>query len=847
MTTTKTIAKTKAETAEPKVDPRKIQLEAVYKTNGLTPRIQMLKNRVREEGVHIAGERAKYFLESYRETEGEHPAIRMAKAEALLFEKMPIAIRDGELIVGKPTPYNRGAFPGHTAGPGNILLILQHRDQMASAGSEEQDAELSDETIEDIRAAAQYWDDNIVNKKPYEVGCKYGGGVRNHMGEAKLNMGGVMPPSQHTPLVVGCDFDKYLRIGINGLIAEIEDRIAEINRKGDAKTPEDVDKIKTLEAFKITQKGFRRFIHRHAELARDMAKKEKNAQRKKELLEIGDVCEWVAENPPRTFREALQAYWFIPVAHDMEKAISNHYAGRFDQYMFPFYMKDINEGRMTRQEAAELMGNIFIFWDSLEPFLFGGLMGRRDHQAVAQANYIVNVTLGGIDRRGRDNSNEFGCLVLHVAGQTKTHQPHISIRYHHAMKPEFLDAAIECNRNHGAGIPAWFNDRNNMEYLLSRGIPHEEARDWSMAGCVNTGICKTFNWGMGPGTGFVHHGKLLQMMLNRGVDPDSGHKLGPDTGDPREFKSFDELLEAYKEQVRHHYAFHMNLAAEMEKYEDGSENSYMPFASGWLEGCVENGIDSNHGGCTTHMQLEGGSFVDRAFPDTTDSMIAIKHAVFEDKICTMDELLKALEANFEGYEDLRKKLMDYPKYGNDLEEPDELMAHLWSWTRDEILSYRDCKGRKPRIFRQGAAWAQWVAPTTGALPNGKKAGEPLADGSLSPVRGCDKSGPTAVMNSSSKCDMMGMESSLMNMKFSAGVLKTKEGKQKFSALLDTYFAKGGSQLQLNILNRDTLIDAKAHPENYQDLVVRVAGYSAYWVELTPEVRDEIITRTEHSM
>ncbi len=832
---------------EPKVDPRVIQLEEVYKTNGLTDRIRMLKDRVREEGVHIAGERARYWLSSYKETEGEHPAIRKAKAEVNHMAKMPIIIRYGELIVGKPTPYNRGAYPGHTAGPEHILMILQHRDQMASAGSEEQDAGLTDETIEDIRAAAEYWDAMNLGKPRYEANVAFGGQKRQQMGEAKLNMGGVMPKGAHTPLVVGCDFEKYLAIGINGLIVEIQDRIAKIRRKGDAITLEDTDKIKTLESFIIVQKGFQRFIMRHAEKAREMAKKEKRTKRKKELKEIGDVCEWVATNPPRTFREAMQAYWFIPVVHDMEKAISNHYAGRFDQYMFPFYMKDINEGRLTRQEAAELMGNIFIFWDSLEPFLFGGLMGRRDHQAVAQANYIVNVTLGGIDRRGRDASNEFGCLVLHVAGQVKTHQPHISVRYHHAMAPEFLDAAIECNRNQGAGIPAWFNDRNNMEYLMSRGVPHEEARDWSMGGCVNTGICKAFAWGMGPGPGFVHHAKLLQIALNHGVDPDSGYKLGTDTGDPKEFKNFDDVLEAYKEQVRHHYAFHMNMGLDGARHCDGTGNSYMPFASGWLEGCVENGIDCNHRGTRYAYRLEGGSFVDRAISDTADSLIAIKHAVFEDKICTMDELIKALEADFEGYEELRKKLIDYPKYGNDLEEPDEMMAHLWAFTRDEALSYRDEFGRKPRLFRQGAAWAQWVAPTTGALPNGKKHGEPLADGSLSPVRGCDKNGPTAVMNSASKIDMQGMESTLMNMKFSAGIMATKEGKMKFSALLDTFFAKGGSQVQLNILNKDTLIDAKAHPENYKDLVVRVAGYSAYWTELTPEVRDEIISRTEHAM
>ncbi len=835
-----------AATKEPKVDLQKINLDAVYKTNGLTDRIQMMKKNLRESGVHIAGERSKYHLESYKETEGKHPAIRRAKAEALLFEKVPIVIREGELIVGKPTPHNRGAFANHSMAPDQTLMIIKHRESMATAGSESQIAELSDEDLADIKAAAEYWSKMGLNKKAYEVGMAFGDGLRNKFGASKVNMGGVTPPGEVAPLVLGCDFEKYLTIGTPGIIAEIEDRIATIRRKGMKTTTEDNDRIHMLEAMIIAQKGFQRFIQRHAEVAREMAKKEKNAKRKKELKEIGDVCEWIAVNPPRTFREALQAYWFIPVAHDMEKAISNHYAARFDQYMFPFYMKDINEGRLTRQEAAELMGNIFLFWDSLEPFLFAGLAGKRDHQAVAQANYIVNVTLGGIDRRGRDNSNEFGCLVLHVAGQLKTHQPHISIRYHHATKPEFLDAAIECNKNHGAGIPAWFNDRNNMEWLMSRGVSHEDARDWSMAGCVNTAYGKSWAWTPGPGPGFVHHAKLLQMALNRGVDPDSKMKLGPDTGDPREFATFEEVVAAYKEQVMFNYDFHMNMYAAMCPHFD-QETAYMPFASAWLEGCIENGKDLSRGGDKYFMELEGGHFVDRAISDTADCLIAIKHAIFEDKICTMEELLKAMEADFEGHEDLRKKLMDYPKYGNDLEEPDEMMAYLWSWTRDRALEYRDQYDRAPVIFRQGAAWAQWVAPVTGALPNGKKHGEPLADGSLSPVRGYDKSGPTAVLNSAAKCDTMGMQSTLLNMKFSAGVLGTNDGKQKFRALLDTYFAKGGSQVQVNILNTATLLDAKAHPENYKDLVVRVAGYSAYWTELTPEVRDEIISRTEHAM
>jgi len=303
MANAKTPTETEVQTTEPKVDPRKILLEEVYKTNGLTPRIQMLKNRVREEGVHIAGERAKFHLEAYLESEGRHPAIRRAMAEANLFAKMPIVIREGELIVGKPTPYNRGAYPNHSSAPDNILAILKHRDQMASAGSVEQDAELSDETIEAIRAAAEYWSKMGLNKKAHEAGTAFGDGLRNMFGQAKLNMGGVIPVGEASPLVLGFDFEKYLSIGTNGIITEIEEAIEAIRRKGMKTTPEDNDKIAQLEAMIIAQKGFQRFIQRHAQVARKMAAKEKNPQRKQELEEIGDVSAMCANGYPQIRRK----------------------------------------------------------------------------------------------------------------------------------------------------------------------------------------------------------------------------------------------------------------------------------------------------------------------------------------------------------------------------------------------------------------------------------------------------------------------------------------------------------------------------------------------------------------
>ncbi len=832
----------KTKPTEPRIECGKILIDEVYKCDGFTPRVQKLKKEVVDAGTTIAGDRARWHLDSYLQTEGEPQVIRRAKAFANVLKNMPIVIRDGELIVGSATPYIRGAHPAVEQFPIQLEHLVKQKRQ--TAGSDAKEAVLSEEDRQALLAEAQYWIEKAPRKAAVEaVAEKYGREKLDNFAKTRLNMFGAPLIGSLGCIVVGCDFEKYLKIGVKGFIAETQGYIDRIkSKKPEDVTKDDNEKLDFYNAVMITQEAYLNYVQRYADLAKDMASKESNADRKKELAEIADILERVPANPPMTFREALQAYHFIPVCHDIEKAQPNHYAGRFDQYLFPFYKNDINERRMTRNEAAELIGCIFVHWSRLEPFLFGGLTGDRAHQKIAQANYIANVTLGGIDRAGNDASNELSCMVLQVARQVKTHQPHISLRYHRSMAPELLDAGIECTRDHGGGIPGWFSDRTNIEYMLSRGVELKDARDWSMSGCVNTNYCPSFAWTWGPGPDFINHPKLLELVLNNGTDPSTGLEVGIHTGDPRDM-TWEELLEAHKKQWKAYCDFLFNCYLDMEKHYNGDQWAYIPFASTYLQDCLLKGSDGSRDGDRYFMELNGGNFIDRGITDTSDSLIAIKKVIYEDKEATMDELITALNANFEGYEELRKKLMDAPKWGNDLDEPDDLTTHLWEWTRDEEMTYRDALGRPPRIWRQGSAWATWAGEAVGSLPNGRLAGTCLADASPSPVQGCDVNGPTASLNSVSKLDMGNMESTLLNMKVTPTVLGSKEGKLKLSELIGTYFDRGGSQLQINVLNKDTLVDAKKHPENYRDLVVRVAGYSAYWVELVPEVQDEIISRT----
>ena len=824
----------------------KISIKEINKTDGFTPRVQRLKKMVTDTKSVADGNRARFFTESLKQTEAEHRASRKAKAFRNWCEKVPIAIRDNEILVGGPTPHIRGGNPNPEMAPKNLLMLFKMAN-VASTATAATDATLTEEDQQALIENAEYWaNTHYRGKEGYRLLEEHGAGLHLKHAASRCVLGGV--PQSPTCLAAGADYERVLNKGFNDIIKEAKEELERTHEEVEHKRgcpEENMEKIEVLEGIIIALEGMITFARRHAALAREMAAKEKNPQRKKELQEIAEVCDWVPANPARSFREALQSYWFVVIGQDVEKAMPNNYAGRWDQYMWPFYERDIREGRLTRQEAAELIGCMFINWARLEPFLYIGLVGTRGHQDVATSNYIANITIGGIDRRGRDASNELSCLLLHVCGQVRVHQPHISLRFHHAMAPELLDKAIECNRDIGGGIPAWFNDRLMVEYLLDRGCTYDDARDASIAGCINTAYCPSLAYIRVGGPGLTNHAKLFELALWNGMDPFSKEKMGPETGDARNFKTFDELMNAYKEQCKYFYEFYHTYNKKMGPTYYTEDTDYFPFISALLQDCIKKGKDAVRGG-VRYWELESAVYVDRALTDTGDCLTALKKVVFDDKEATMGEVLDALEADFEGYEDLRKKLMAAPKYGNDDDFADDITYDIWEWTKRQILSKRDYEGRRYVIFRQGAAWAQWAGATVGALPNGRKAGTTLADASASPVQLCDHKGPTAVLNSVSKMDPAHMEGPLLNMKFAPGILKSREGKKKFADMLGTYFDRGGFHVQFNILDRETLLEAKAHPEEYKNLVVRVAGYSAFWGELVPEVQDEIINRTDHS-
>jgi len=848
-----------------------IDIDTVNQTNGFTPRVQRLKQTWMDFTSQVSSDRGYAYMQSWKETEGEHESIRIAKMFRNWAETTRISLRDDELIMGGVTHWPRGTNPRVETDPYPLMTRLQQQHEKLTTVSTAVGCTIEEEDLLRVVEACSYFNDYFETlgerAKNGHLPNTHLPTPRNGMfkrvgrtpvlneweGQRQLAFWAmpIQPDGQghvkglpSPPIVLGCDYAKLLEVGCNGLIAECEARIAGIestfakDRPGD----DDVEALACLRSWIITLEALIAYSRRHAALAREMAETETDPQRKKELLTIADVCERVPAEPARGFQDAIQVQWLVLVCQEIEKCSSNALIGRFDQYAYPYYARDIKEGRLTHQEAAELMGCLFVKWQTLESFTPWGF------QRLVPGSYLANVNVGGVNRHGKDASNELSCLLLQVAKQVKTNQPHVSLMYHPAMAPELMQKALECTRDHGGGIPAWFSSKVVVEYLLDRGVPMEEARhNGCCLGCVNIGVQNGYTWDRQGGPGFLNHAKLLELALNNGVDPYTSTKFGPSTGDATAFEHFEELEEAYRLQIESYVDYQLKQFDGMTKELYFEYSPYTPFTSPLNDNCIEKGRDIHKNGMRYYKELCGGTWIDRAQSDATDSLMALKKVVWDDKDATMTEVLDAMKDNFEGHDKLRAKLVAAPKYGNDIDEVDSYHCKWWDYTVALSKSRLTYMGHKQAPHRQGAGWAALNGRVVNALPNGRLAGTPLSDASVSPCQGADISGPTATLNSCAKLDPDFCEAPLLNMRFTPGPLQTNAGLRKFGEMIKTYFDMGSAHVQFTILDRATLLEAKENPDNYRNLVVRVAGYSAFWVELTPELQDEIISRSEHTL
>jgi pyruvate formate-lyase/glycerol dehydratase family glycyl radical enzyme len=791
-----------------------------FHTDRITKRIQAF----RDGKPTILGDRAFFLAQSWQETEGEPIPVRRAKGFAKLVDGISIVIREGELIVGSQAKEVLGCYPFPEW---DAELCLKEFSEKAVFSKEKDffEAETPEPDRQKILESARFWKGKSVVERTWDRIERLWGSRMKDLYDARV----FYKPFNRPPGGGSVDFDRALNQGLNGVITEIKKEID----KPTPITSEGLHKLANRQAMMIACEAVIRYAKRHAKLARELAEKEEDKSRKKELERIAETCDWVPANPARNFDEALQSFWFVHLATFLEAASDSKAPGRFDQYIFPFLKQDISQKRLTYQEAAERIGCLWVKFNEIFTFRPGRI------SEFGQGTELQNLTIGGVTRKGEDAANELSYLILECERQLRLPQPQTSLRYHDGLPERFLLKAGETNRDHGGGKPAYFNDKPSILGLCQEGIALEDARDFAPQGCVERYV--QFSSG-GFRKSNVNLPKTIELAFADGVDPLTGKRLGVSTGDPASFKTFDQLYDAIKKQAAYLIENACNYWGVGQIVR--GEEFPLAFHSALINDCIQKGLDSMEGGMRYPQLFSNCDVI--GHQNVANSLAAIKKVVYEDKAITLTELIDALKVNFKGKERIQAMLLAAPKFGNDDDYVDWFMKDIFEWTKDMVKQHVTPWGHRWGVVRKGLTAHYYFGKGVGATPDGRKAYEPLADASVSPMRGTDVKGPTAVLNSAAKPDHITCEATLLNQKFLKSLLSSTEGVKKLLALIKTYFDRYTYQIQVNILNPDELLEAKKHPENYRDLVVRVAGYSAYFIELSSEVQDEIIARTMHS-
>jgi formate C-acetyltransferase len=762
-------------------------------------------------------ERAFYLTESYQATEGEPAVIRRAKALANILAKMTVRIEDGDLIVGAATSKR-------VAGP--MLPEVQWQWYMEeldtlSLRDYERFQPLTEEEKTKAREIFSYWKgrsvfDHWIALAPPEF--------------QKLNFrtwaNGGASPHVGIHLAHCCPgYERLMNEGINGIKKQVAGKLAEL----DLAEAEDFDTSLFYQAVDITLDALIAYAARYAQLARDMAAAETDPQRKAELERIAANCERVPAEPPTGFWEALQSVWFSYLALMLEGWGPGIAFGRMDQYLYPFYKRDLEAGRITREEALEL---IALFYVKLNELVMPFRDGSQDGSGQIPLSVV---TIGGIDRNGNDAINDLSYLFLE-AEQWVQLQEDLAVRIHTNEPDSFVVKACETAKLVRGKIK-FVSDETIVHQLLKDGKDINDAREYGVAGCfIRTVPGRSHD----PGADFLNLPFMLELALNNGVSRLGGDQIGPQTGDPAGFKIFDDVWNAYAKQVE---ALVRNSIIQLNPMRRiFAELVPTPFQSALYPACIEKGVDVTAGGTNPYSTM---GFWVCGIPNVGDSLAVIKKLVFEDKKVTLARLCEALDKDFEGEDELLHLISKVPKYGNDDDYADLMVNQVLLHIDDEVSKYTSWGGAKFTVAAGAIVSNLMFGKVVGALPDGRKAGLPLSEGGISPHQGRNVSGPTSTMRSVAKLDLARASGgAVLNMRFNPESLKDDSKMMRFAQMLKTFCATGGDLIQFNIVSSQTLRDAQKHPENYRDLLVRVATYSAYFVEIPREMQDDIIARTE---
>ena len=791
--------------------------KAVKKEELLSPRVKKEKEALLSASPQIDTERLEILLDLYQHDGTEANIIRRAKLFNRLCSEKTIFIDDNP-IVGTLTKYKYGAqlFPEEGC------AWMERTDEFfLKRGT----VKVTPEVREWIDKGLELWRHSNIFSVSREIILEKLGIDTRIMGKCGVWTEITPHGTRH---MIFADYDKALKKGLNGVLAEVE----EAESKLDVGELDALDRYHFYQAAKLALNGMITLARRYASLAKEMAKDEKNAARKRELEEIAVVCEHVPANPARNFREAIQAYWFIMLGIWLEApAELNAPPITFTKCLYPFYKRDKEEGKITPEEAIELIQFFFLecnrLCDILSPH------GRR----FSQTRLGLQLGLGGYTPDGGDATNEVDYLVLEAQRQVQMPEPLVNLMYHDKLSDEFLLKCIELVKT-GVGQPAFHNGRIAVErHLFHNHATLNEARTCGIGGCVQSALPGLMN-----GYWYIRLGvaKMIELVLENGKDPLTGIQLGLQTGDANSFQTYDEFYQAFIKQLEYFIPLSHNASRIVWNCQ---RDFPAPFGSTLVCDCIEKGKDLTHGGARYSFG-DGVCLV--GVVDAANSLAAIKKLVFEDKKITMSQLREALAADFEGHEDIQRMCLDAPKYGNDDEYADSIAKDIYDICY-ELTPQTDHLGQRvmPSAYSVAAHTAQ--GEYTGALPNGRKARLALADASVSAQGGTDTNGPTALVKSAAKIlDGVKYSSTHFNMKFHPTALKG-EGSKKLLSLIKTYFDLGGYHVQFNCVSSETLKEAQLHPEEYKDLIVRVAGFSAFFIHLDNDLQDEIIKRTELSL
>ena len=784
---------------------------------GMNERIRHLRQQNFDTPTTLSIERALIETAFYKENYGTMPiAILRARNFYEICKKKTIYIGDEELIVGErgPLPKAVPTFPELTCHSVEDLHTLNERELQRYTISQE-----DIDTYE--REVIPYWQgktqrERIFNHVSKEWEEAYHAGVFTEFMEQRA--------AGHTAMD-----GKMYHEGLLDVKARIEKRISELDYIYD---PEATDKQQELEAMAISCDAAILFAERHAALAEEKAAKEQNPQRKKELEKIADVCHWVPAHAPRDLWEAIQMYWFVHLGTVTElNGWDSMNPGHIDQHLWPFYQKGLEDGTLTRDKAKELLSCLWIKFNNQPAPPKVGVTALES----GTYNDFTNINIGGVDRNGENATNDLSYMILEIQEELHELQPGLSIHIAQNTPDEFLLEGIKVIRQ-GHGYPSIFNPDTYVQEMVRAGKTIEDAREGGCSGCIEVGAFGKEAYLL---TGYLNTPKILEITLNNGIDPQTGKKLGLETGDPRSFKTFEELYEAWHKQM----VYFVNLKLSVNNYIERMFSLYAPatFLSLYIDDCIEKGKDYYSGGArynTTYIQCTGLGTI-------TDCFTTLKKHVFEDKRYTMEEMLDACASNWENGEKMRQYIRNHtPFFGNDDAYADTIAVRVYDDLVKAIEGRPNTRGGKTQLNMLSTTCHNYFGSVCGATPNGRFAHFAISDGT-SPAHGSDSHGPTAVIKSLGKLDQTKSGGTLLNVRFVPQLLKRDEDQRKLASLIRTYFKFGGHHIQFNIVDTATLHDAQKHPEEYRDLLVRVAGYSDYFNDMTEQLQNEIIARTEN--